>query len=96
VPQVFAVGHEQLFVRPHANGGAVHEHQQRVPQVVLLDPFPAEEILRIHRLRLPVVGEDDAFILAVILGRVLLVLGLLAKQIGADGAFPAKSAISSL
>jgi hypothetical protein len=47
----------------------------------------AQEFRRIHRLRLAVVGEDDALILAVILGRVLLVLGVLAKQIGADGEF---------
>lgn len=88
IAQRFAIGHKELFVRPHADGGAVNENEQGIPEVVLLDALTPKEILAVNRLSLPVIGEYDAFVLAVVFGGIFsLVLTLLAKQINASGEF---------
>src|SRR5262249_11303275 len=80
------VRHKQLFVSAHADGAAVDEHQERVPEIVLLNRFAPEKVLAEKRLTLPIVGEDDALILAIVLGRIFaIVLALLAKKIDPDG-----------
>jgi hypothetical protein len=72
-------------VPAHADGAAINEHQQRVPEIVLLDRLPPEEILAEESLALAVVSEDDAFVLAIVVGRVLFPLNRLAEQINPDG-----------
>src|SRR6185437_5869502 len=88
IAQALTIRHEQLLLRSANERRAIDEYQKRVPQIVLLHALAAKKILAEHRLRLTVVREDNALILPIALGRVLLlVLASFAEEIDAGSEF---------